>query len=148
MRVVFKKTYVEDFKTGDIQYTDEMLPLLLRVQGFVTFFDQPLKQPVEHGLRHGTHRVCYLILVTTLCYELVTDLNPWFQQVLVKIGTVATKQFGDTFTFLSDETTFSLWLRVKKKNSTEYSSTLLIALNLSKSHLHGIVESTVFNIRD
>lgn len=113
MRVVFKKTYVEDFKTGDIQYTDEMLPLLLRVQGFVTFFDQPLKQPVEHGLRHGTHRICYLILVTTLCYELVTDLDPWFQQVLVKIGTVAAKQFGDTFTFLSDET-FNLWLRVKK----------------------------------
>lgn len=95
-----RKTYVEDLETGDIQYTDEMLPLLLGVQGFVTLLHQPLKQPVEHRFRHGTHGIGYLILVTTLGDELVTDLNPWLQQVLVKIGTVAAKQFGHAITFL------------------------------------------------
>lgn len=91
MRSNRTETYVEDLKTGDIQYTDEVLPLLFRVQGLVTLFDQPFEQSVEHGLGHGTHRVRYLILVTTLRHELVTDFDPWFQQVLVKIGTVASK---------------------------------------------------------
>lgn len=98
--MVEEETYIEDLKTGNIQYTDEVLPLLLRVQSLVTFFHQPFEQPVEHCFRHGAHRIRDLILVTTLGDELVTDLDPWFQQVLVKIGTVATQQFGHAFTFL------------------------------------------------
>lgn len=98
------ETYVEDLETGDIQYTNEVLPLLLGIQGLVTLFHQPLEQPVEHGLRHGAHGIGYLVLVTTLRDELVTDLDPWFQQVLVKIGTVAAKQRGHAITFLKYET--------------------------------------------
>lgn len=94
------KTYVENLETSDIQYTDEVLSLLLGVQGLVTLLHQPLEQPVEHRFRHGAHRVGYLVLVTTLGDELVTDLDPWLQQVLIKIGTVATKQLGHAFTFL------------------------------------------------
>lgn len=37
------ETYVEDLETGDIQYTDEMLPLLFGVQGLVTLLHQPLE---------------------------------------------------------------------------------------------------------
>lgn len=107
VRIVFKETYVEDLKTSNIQYTNEVLPLLFRIQGFVTLLHQPFEQPVEHGLRHGTHRVRYLVLVTTLGHELVTDFNPWFQQVLVKILTVTAKQFGDTFTLLQQRKRFS-----------------------------------------
>lgn len=95
-----EETYIEDLETGNIQYTDEVLPLLLRVQSLVTFFHQPFEQPVEHGFRHGAHRIRHLILVTALRHELVTDLDPWFQQVFVKVGTVATQQFGHAFTFL------------------------------------------------
>lgn len=94
------ETYVEDLETGDIQYTDEVLPLLLGIQSLVTLLYQPLEQPVEHRLRHGAYGVGYLVLVTTLGDELVTDFDPWLQQVLVKIGTVATKQFGHAITFL------------------------------------------------
>lgn len=80
-----------------------MLPLLLGVQGLVTLLHQPLEQPVEHGLRHGAHGIGYLIFVTTLGDELVTDLDPWLQQVLVKIGTVAAKQLSYAVTFLKSE---------------------------------------------
>lgn len=97
---VYVETYVEDLKTGNIQYTNEVLPLLFGVQCFVTLLDQPFEQPVEHGLRHGAHGVRYLIFVTTLCHEFITDFDPGFQQVLVKILAVTTQQFGDTFTFL------------------------------------------------
>ncbi|OAD59362.1 hypothetical protein WN48_09193 [Eufriesea mexicana] len=106
--IVLEETYVEDLKTSNIQYTNEVLPFLLCVQGLVTLFHQPFEQPVEHGFRQGTHGVCYLVLVTTLGYELVTDLDPWFQQVLVKIGTVATKQFGDTFSLFFATPLFEL----------------------------------------
>lgn len=99
-----EETYVEDLETGDIQYTDEVLPLLLGVQGLVTLLHQPLEQPVEHRLRHGAHGIGYLVFVTTLGDELVTDLDPWLQQVLVKVGTVAAKQLSHTVTFLKCET--------------------------------------------
>lgn len=98
------KTYVEDLETGNIQYTDEVLPLLLGVQGLVTLLHQPFEHPVEHRLRHGAYGIGYLVLVTTLGDELVTDLDPWLQQVLVKIGTVAAQQLGHAITFLKCET--------------------------------------------
>ena len=110
--MVEEETYIKDLKTGNIQYTDEVLPLLLRVQSLVTFFHQPFEQPVEHGFRHGAHRIRNLILVTTLRDELVTDLDPWFQQVLVKIGTVATQQFGHAFTFLHPKRTLASRFRI------------------------------------
>lgn len=50
-------TYVENFETGNIQYTNEVLSLLVGVQSFVTFLDQPFEQPVKHGFGHGTNRV-------------------------------------------------------------------------------------------
>lgn len=99
-RTPWVETYVENLETGDIQHTDKVLPLLLGVQGLVTLLHQPLEQPVEHRLRHGAYRVGYLVLVTTLGDELITDLDPRLQQVLVKVGTVATKQLSNTFTFL------------------------------------------------
>lgn len=98
------KTYVENLETGNIQYTDEVLPLLLGVQGLVTLLHQPFEHPVEHRLRHGAYGIGYLVLVTTLGDELVTDLDPWLQQVLVKIGTVAAQQLGHAITFLKCET--------------------------------------------
>lgn len=97
------ETYVEDLKTGDIQHTDKVLPLLLGVQGLVTFFHQPLEQSVEHRLRHGAYGVGHLVLVTTLGDELVTDLDSRLQQVLVKIGAVAAQQRRHALTFLKCE---------------------------------------------
>lgn len=99
-----RETYVENLETGDIQYTNEVLPLLLGIQGLVTLLHQPFEQSVEHRLRHGAHGIGYLVLVTTLGDKLVTDLDPWLQQVLVKVGTVAAKQFSHAVTFLKYKT--------------------------------------------
>lgn len=73
-----------------------MLSLLFGVKSLVTFLDQPLEQSVEHALGHGTDGIGDLVFVTTLGDELVTDLNPRFQQVLVKIITISAEQFSDT----------------------------------------------------
>jgi hypothetical protein len=94
-------TYIEDFETSNIQYTNEGNTFLASFQGFVTFFDQPFEETIEHTLAEGTNGVVDLILVTTLCDELVTDLDTWFQQVLVQILTVNTQQFGDLLTGFS-----------------------------------------------
>lgn len=103
-----ENTYVENFETSNIQYTNEMLTLLLCVECFVTLLDQPLEQPIEDTLAQGTNGVGYLILVTTLGDELVTDLNAGLQQVLVQLLAIATEQLGDTFTFF-DTVGFSLF---------------------------------------
>ena len=42
-----------------------------------------------------------LILVTTLVDELVADLDPGLQQVLVELGAVDFKQLGDALAFLT-----------------------------------------------
>lgn len=54
-------THVEDFKAGDIEYTDEVCPLLFGVQGDVDLLHQPLEQPVKHCLSHGADRVVHLV---------------------------------------------------------------------------------------
>lgn len=38
-----RETYVEDLETGNIQYTDKVLPLLFGVQGLVTLLHQPFE---------------------------------------------------------------------------------------------------------
>lgn len=91
-------TYVEDFETSNIQHTDEMLTLLLGVKSFVTLLHQPLEETIEDTLAESTDGVGYLVLVTTLGNELVTDLDAWFQQVLVQFLAIAAEQFRDTFT--------------------------------------------------
>ena len=47
--------YLEDLETGDIQYADEELPLVLCVQLLVNAAHEPLEHPVVDGLRHGVH---------------------------------------------------------------------------------------------
>lgn len=93
------KTYVENFKTSNIQYTDEVLTLLFGVQSFVTFLDQPFEETIEDTLAESTDGVGDLLDVTALGDEFVTDLNAGFQQVLVQFSAIATEQFGNTATF-------------------------------------------------
>lgn len=76
-------THVEDFETSNIQYTNEVLPLLFGVKSLVTFLDQPLEETIEHTLAKSTDGVGDLVLVTALGDELVSDLDAGLQQVLV-----------------------------------------------------------------
>jgi hypothetical protein len=103
-----KDTYVENFETSNIQYTNELHTLLLGVQSFVTLLHQPLEDTIEHTLTDGTDGVGDLVLVTTLGDELVTDLDAGLQQVLVQILAIAAQQLGDTFA-LFDTVSFGLF---------------------------------------
>lgn len=107
----FSKTYVEDFETGDIQYTDEVLSLLFGVKGLVTLLDEIFENPVEHGLRHGTHGIGDLVDITALGDELGTDLDPGLAKSVVQSGGFNTQQFGDAFTFLER----TIWQRVSRR---------------------------------
>lgn len=93
-------TYVEDFKTSNIQYTNEMLSLLLGIQSLVTLLDEPFEEPVEHGLRHGTNGILDLADITALCDEFVTYFNSWFQKSQVQSGCVDAQELSNAFTFL------------------------------------------------
>lgn len=97
---LFKTVEVKDFETGNIQYTDEVLTLLLCVQGFVQLLHHPLEGSVEHGLGQSTDGVRDLRGATTLGDELVTDLDPGLGQVLVQVGSVQAQQVGHTFALL------------------------------------------------
>ena len=97
-------TYVKDFKSGNIQYTNEGSSLLFGVQGTVTIDNEKFEQSVVNSLTQGTDGVKTLILVTTLCDELVTDLNTGFQEVLVKIQSINTEKFSNSFTGLKSKT--------------------------------------------
>lgn len=94
-------TYVEDLETSNIQHTDELLTLLLRVQGLVTLLDEPLEQTIEHSLAQSSDGVGDLVLVTSLGNELVTDLDPGLQQVLVQLIAVRAHQLGNTASLLN-----------------------------------------------
>lgn len=51
------KTYVEDFKTGDIQYTDEELPLGFGIKSLVDPLDQPVEHTIVQRLSQGSDGV-------------------------------------------------------------------------------------------
>lgn len=93
-------THVEDLETGNIQYTDEVLPLLLGVQSLVTLLDEPLEETIEDTLAEGTDGVGDLVLVTTLGDELVSDLDAGLEQVLVQVLAVDAKELGNPLTLL------------------------------------------------
>ena len=54
---VFLYTYVENFETSNIQYTNELDTLLAGFKGLIDTLDEPLEQTIEDGLCHGTDRV-------------------------------------------------------------------------------------------
>ena len=74
------------------------------IQGTVTIDNEKFEQSVVNSLTQGTDGVKTLILVTTLCDELVTDLNTGFQEVLVKIQSINTEKFSNSFTGLKSKT--------------------------------------------
>lgn len=95
-----ENTHVEDFKTSNIQYTNEMLTLLLGIQSLVTLLDQPFEETIEDTLAQSTNGVGDLLDVTALGDELVTDLDAGLEQVLVQLSGVAAEQLRHTATLL------------------------------------------------
>jgi hypothetical protein len=98
--LIFKLTYIENLETSNIQYTNELLTLLLSVERDVDLFDEPLEESIEQTLAHGTTGVGDLVLVTTLGHKLVTDLDPRLQQVLVQIQAINSQKLSNPLSFL------------------------------------------------
>lgn len=97
---IVPKTHVEDFETGNVEYTNEVSALEASLKGDVTLLHKPLEDTIEHGLSHGTDGVGYLLDAPTLGDELVTDLDLGLGQVPVEISTVDTEKLGNGITNL------------------------------------------------
>ena len=68
--------YVEDFETGDIQHTNEVVTVeSFLIQSDVAFFDDPVEDTSVDALGHGTDCPVDLVDVLTLGHPLGTDLN-------------------------------------------------------------------------
>ena len=59
-RLLQQVTYVENFETGNIEYTDKLGTLLTSFESDVDTPNQPLEQTIEHGLSHGTDGIQHL----------------------------------------------------------------------------------------
>jgi len=100
-----KGRYLKDLETGNIQHTDEVLPLILGIQGPVDTGYQPAEHLRVHSLGQGSHGVHHLVLVLTLGYVLVTDLYLWLQQGLQQIAGIHTEKEGNLFSLCGSENT-------------------------------------------
>jgi len=94
------KTYVENFETGNIEYTDEVSSLESSLKGHVTLLYEPLEDTIEDGLSQGTNGVGYLLDGPTLGDEFVTDLDLGLGQVPVEISTFNSEKLTDGITDL------------------------------------------------
>ena len=48
---------LEDFESGDIEYSDEVLSFVFRVEGLVDAGDQPREHLGVDSLRQSSHRI-------------------------------------------------------------------------------------------
>ena len=92
---LFEGVELEDFEAGDIQDTDEMLPLVLGVQGLVDTSDQPGEHTGVQHLGQGSDGVQNLIFALSLDDEFSSDLDLGCAQRLQEIRTVQAEQVSD-----------------------------------------------------
>lgn len=59
------RSYLKDLKPGNIQYSYEVLPLHLGVQGLIDASHHPLEHAVVNGLGQSADGVHTLVLVLT-----------------------------------------------------------------------------------
>ena len=94
-------THVENFKTSNVEHTDEMGSLESSgIESSVAHEHKPLEQTIEETLRDGTNGVRDLVHVPSLGDELVADLDLGLAQVSVQVNAVNSEKFTDDFTSL------------------------------------------------
>ena len=70
--------HIEDFETGDIQHTNEVIAgKTLLIESQVTFVDEPVEDTGVYTLGHGTDCPVDLFDVLSLGHPLGTDLKKW-----------------------------------------------------------------------
>lgn len=77
------------------------MPLLLRVERIIAFFDEEFEKPVISGFCQGPDGIQALGKVATLCNELVADFNSGFQNVLVQLRAFNSQKLSDPFALLA-----------------------------------------------
>ena len=92
--MTYRNPYVEDLETGNVEYTNEELPLVLGVQGLVDTLDQPGEHAVVQGLGQGGHGISHLVDVTALGHVLAADLDLGLEETLQKISGVDAQHEG------------------------------------------------------
>ena len=94
-------THVENFKTSNVEHTDEMGSLQSSgIESSVAHEHKPLEQTIEETLGNGTNGVRDLVNVPSLGDELVADLDLGLAQVSVQVNAVNSEKFTDDFTSL------------------------------------------------
>ena len=88
-------TYIKNLETGDVQHTNEVVSLVLGIQSFVDSSYERAEHTVVQSLGQSVDRVQHLVFVTTLGYELVTDLDLGLQETLDQVTGIHTQQEGD-----------------------------------------------------
>ena len=98
--IKFSETYIEDFKAGNIEYTNEVDSLLSSLKSDVTLLDQEFEDTIEETLSNGTYSIGYLVDVSALGYEFITDLYLGLAEALVEISTINTEKLTNGITGL------------------------------------------------
>lgn len=96
--VLLAHTYLKDFETGNIQYTNKELSLDFSVQGLVDTVDKPGEHTVVQRLDGSLDSVVTLVHVLSLGHHLCTDLDLWLQDVLEQVLGIDTKEMGSLLT--------------------------------------------------
>ena len=92
---LLKRVEFEYLKSSNIQYTDEVLALLLGVQGGVTTHHHPVEEPGKDTFGQSLARKFYLGLGLTLDYHLSSDLNLGCDKGLHHVVSIDTQKVGD-----------------------------------------------------
>ena len=79
------EAYVENFKAGNVEHTDESSSFLSSGQSLVANCDQVFEETIKQTLGQSTDGIVALVDVHALRHKLVTDLNLGFGDVLVQI---------------------------------------------------------------
>jgi len=82
---LFKRVVIKDFKSSNVEYTNEELTLVLGVQCFVDTQYNLIEHTVEERFRQGLDTECHLSQVLSLGHHLVTDLYFWSQDGVEEI---------------------------------------------------------------
>ena len=93
-------THIEDFKSSNIKYTNEVSSLETSFKSFVTLDDEVLEEAIVEALGDGAHGVGDLVGRAPLHHELGAHLDLGLAQVRVQVYTVNAEEFADDFTTL------------------------------------------------
>ncbi len=89
-----KPVYLKDFEACNVEHTDEVLALVLGVDGLVDLGDEPQEHPGVQGLGEGGHCELDLRHRLTLRDPLSSDLHLGHQESLQQVSAVHSEQMG------------------------------------------------------